>query len=109
MATNFEKTIYMPHETARATASINNTECKLDCTRVGFAVEMHSSMQIHHDHFSHVYKHAESHKDGPRAGQAEWAHEFLLDLSSIKYEAEMTKEKAGAIKTVSPDDQFIMS
>merc|ERR1719469_1295926 len=61
MTTNFEKTIYMPHETARATAHINNTECKLDCTRVAFAVEMHSSMQIHHDHFSNVYKHAESH------------------------------------------------
>merc|ERR1712183_522188 len=41
-------------------------------------------------------------------GQNDWHEDFNIDLSKIKYEAITQKKKAGQVKTVGPDDQFLM-
>lgn len=109
MKTTFEKTIYCPNEVAQASAKINNSECKLDVTRVAFAVEMQVDLRIWADHFKHVYKYAESSCEGPKAGEDHWKNDFNIELSKIKYDVVMEKEKDGVIKTVGPDDQFVMT
>lgn len=109
MTTTFGKTVYCPNEVAMAHAKINNSECKLDVKQVAFAVEMHVDISIWADHFRHTYEYAKSSCPGPNAGQADWEQNFGIELHKIKYEAVTQKEKDGAIKTVGPDDQFIMS
>lgn len=115
MKTTFDKTVYVPTETAQAVAKIDNKDCKLAVSRVAFKLQMSLDIKTHHGggfgghSFHHTYTYAETSCVGPAAGQEDWENLFRLDLSQIKYDKLEQKKKKGEIITMRPQDQFMMS
>lgn len=108
----FEKNIYMPTETARATVSVDNHDCKLDCSEVKMNVCLEIRMNIGHHHHVHEedLKGAKDSHKGPHAGEKEWHKELAIDLSKIKYDAVVDKKsKDGSRVPLSIEDQFMMT
>lgn len=112
MKTTFEKNVFMPYETARATVSIDNSDCELDCKEVKMNVCMELKLNIGGHHHSHEedLKGAKDSACGPKAKEKDWCKELCIDLSKIKYDAVTDKKaKDGTRKPVSMEDQFMMT
>lgn len=113
MKTSFEKTVYYPNEIAIATAKINNKDCQIAVKEVRFCLKMMVELKTHGafggDRFNKEYIYARSSIVGPGAGDEHFKNEFQIDLSKIKYDVIKEKKKKGEMRTIAPQNQFMMS
>ena len=74
MKTVFEKNNFMPHEVARATVNVDNSDCKLDCNQVKMDIILEIKMNVEgrHFHYQESLKGAHDTKTGPKAGEKDW-------------------------------------
>lgn len=84
----FEKNIYCPNEIARASVTIDNSQCEVGVKDIKFFVKQ--SFRIEgKGFFAHSYGRTytlqEDHEDGPPAGET-MQKEMDIDLSKIRYE-----------------------
>lgn len=107
MKTEFEKNIYCPNEVAKAIVKIDNTECKVDCSNIVFAVEQRISVNIDHHASTHTKPLVTSTVEGPKAGESKDCV-MELDLSKIRTDVPHARNKKGKVKPYSKEDKHMI-